>query len=115
VTITSSFYPYRGLGQFYLPIPVDYRGLNITASVYSSHALEVHLLNGKIPTDVAGSSEYFMIANSPYGLPGDETAALSWTINKGGYFTVRVVDVDKDENIEEPFNVTVNIAFVNNT
>jgi hypothetical protein len=113
LTITNSFYPYRGLGQFYLPIPVDYRGLNITASVYSSHALEVHLLNGKTPTDVAGSSEYFMIANSPYGLLGDETAALSWTINKGGYFTVRVVDVD--ENFEDPLNVTVNIAFVNNT
>jgi hypothetical protein len=35
--------------------------------------------------------------------------------DKGGYFTVRVVDVDKDEYFEGPFNVTVNMAFVNNT
>ena len=28
--------------------------------------------------------------------------ALSWRIEKGDYFTVRVVDVDKDENFEEP-------------
>jgi hypothetical protein len=111
VTITNSFYPY--MGEFYLPIPVDYRGLNITASVFSSHPLEVHLWNGLTPTYVADNPVNFMIAHSPYGLLGNRTAAFTWKIDKAGYFTIRVVD--KDKIFQAPFNVTVNIAFTSSS
>ena len=109
ITITNS-YPY--MDQFYFPIPVDYRGLILTVSVQSSHLLEVYLRNGLTPTDVVADDDvYFFIANSPYG--GNENASLSWRIDKGGYFTVRVVNVDK--NILDSFPLTVNVAFINSS
>ncbi|MCW4000206.1 MAG: glycosyltransferase family 39 protein [Candidatus Bathyarchaeota archaeon] len=108
VTVTDSCYPYKG--EFYLPIPVEYRGLNITASAFSSHPIELHLWTGLIDTYVVDNPYNFMVANSEYGLAGNSTASFNWGIDKAGYFTIRVVD--KASSFQTPFNVTVNVEFI---
>jgi hypothetical protein len=107
VTVTNSSYPY--VGEVYLPIPVEYRGLNITASARASVPLEVHLLRGVTPNFAADTWFNSNLAHSKYFLPENTTTAFEnpWTIGFGGYFTIRVVDNEK--NFQAPFNVTVNI------
>jgi hypothetical protein len=111
VTITNSTYPYEG--EAYLPIPVDYRGLNITASVRASVPLEVHLLRGITPNFAADTWFNSNLEHSPYGLPENTTTTFRepWNVGFGGYFTIRVID--KETDFQAPFNVTVNIAFTN--
>jgi hypothetical protein len=108
VTITninSSF-----LGEFYLPIPVDYRSENVTASVISSKPLQVQLFNERLPLDKVENPLNFMIASSPLDTnSGLANYTLNWKIDKAGYFTIRVVD---NETIwQGAFNVTLNLAF----
>jgi hypothetical protein len=111
VTITNSTYPYTG--KCYVPIPVDYRTGNITASVNSSKPIDLELWNGLILTDkIDPATENFMIAKSPYANSSQiAESTLQWHIDKAGYFTLRVID--KEESFENAFNVTLKITFYN--
>jgi hypothetical protein len=111
VTITNNTYPY--FGEFYLPIPVDYRGGTITASANSSKPIEVELWNELATTEkIENPSVNFMIAKSQFdNSSGVGNFTLKWLIDRAGYFTIRIVD--KKEILDYAFNVTLNLTFHN--
>ncbi len=103
-------------GRFCIPIPVDYRGGLMMASVNSSkHLVSVEFWKGVIPETMSTrQSETFepvkqwpiAAANSS----GVENPSFVWQINKWGYFTFLIVD---RETFTESFNVTVDLRFYN--
>jgi hypothetical protein len=111
LTITNSTDLF--MGKCYVPIPVDYRTGNITASVNSLKPIDLELWNGLILTDkIDPTTENFMIAQSLYAnATSTGPYSFDWKIDKAGYFTIRVID--KEENFEKAFNVTIKITFYN--
>lgn len=114
VTVTNSTGPYSG--KFHIPIPVDYREGLMTVSVNSSkHLVSVELWKGIIQEVVTTpSGTYRPLKQWPLQSANSsdvENPSFVWQITKWGYFTFFVVD--REETIEESFNVTVDII-VNN-
>ena len=103
-------------GKFYMPIPVDYKGGLMVASVNSSkHLVSVELWKGIITEVVTSpSGTYRPLEQWPIqsaNSAGVENPSFVWQINTCGYFTFFVVD--QGETFEESFNVTVDINFYN--
>jgi hypothetical protein len=114
VTVTNS----TGLasGKFYMPVPVDYNGGSMMASINSSkHLVSVELWKGIIPEVVATpSGTYGPLKQWPIqsaNSSGVENPSFMWQINECGYFTFFVVG--QGETFEESFNLIVDITFYN--
>ena len=112
VTVTNS--TDLASGKFYIPIPVDYKGGLMMASINSSkHLVSVELWEGiipeagKNPSGIPIKEHPIQTANSS----GVENPSFVWQVNKWGYFTFLIFD--REETFEESFNVTVDIRFYN--
>jgi hypothetical protein len=113
VTVNLTISDTSKVTQCYVPIPVDYRAGNITMEVICSKPLGIELWNEVIPTNqmenpMESPSKNFIIANSTLVTGFDVPApVLSWVIDKGGYFTIRLVD--REKSLWEPINLVLNI------
>jgi membrane carboxypeptidase/penicillin-binding protein PbpC len=110
LTATNDTHPC--VGKFYLPIPVDYRGKTIVASINNSKPIRIELWTQAIPIDKLqkpSEHEFMWVAQSPF-INGSQQTSLTWHIDRAGYFTIRIVD--KEENLENPFNLTLNLRFL---
>ena len=112
VTVTKSTDP--ASSKLHIPIPADYKGGLMMASVNSSkHLISVELWKGIIPeagTNPSGipiKEQPIQTANSS----GVENPSFVWQVNNGGYFTFLIFD--REETFEDSFNVTVDIRFYN--
>jgi hypothetical protein len=111
VTIVNN--TYQDFGEFYLPIPVDYRGGTITASANSSKPIQIELWNELVTTEkIENPAVNFMIAKSHVvNSSGIGNFTLNWRIDRAGYFTIRIVD--NEQSLDTAFNVTLNLTFRN--
>jgi hypothetical protein len=111
VNLTATNDTYPCVGKFYLPIPVDYRGKTIVASINNSKPIRIELWTQAIPIDKLqkpSEQEFMWVAQSPF-INGSQQTSLTWHIDRAGYFTIRIVD--KEENLENPFILTLNLGF----
>jgi hypothetical protein len=111
VNLTATNDTYPCVGKFYLPIPVDYRGKTIVASVNNSEPVRIELWTQAIPVDKLqnpSEKEFIWVAQSPF-INASQQTSLAWHIDRAGYFTIRIVD--KEKSLGTPFNLTVNLGF----
>jgi len=111
VNLTATNDTYPCVGKFYLPIPVDYRGKTIVASVNNSKPVRIELWTQAIPVDKLqnpSEKEFIWVAQSPF-INASQQTSLAWHIDRAGYFTIRIVD--KEKNLGAPFNLTLNLGF----
>jgi len=106
LTITNTTQP--SMGKLYLPIPVDYRGGLMIATVTSCKAINVNLMRGIASTDDI-SRTWFGLCNNTVGF---ENSGFIWRTEKAGYYTVHIIDAENSPS--NAFNVTVNLRFYNN-
>lgn len=106
------------MGKFHMPIPVDYRGGMMVASVSSCKPINVTLWNEIKTTESKRTAEY--LSKEPYfvkewtGLcnntAGLEESGFIWRIEKAGHFTFFVTPLEKTG----AYNVTVDLRFYTN-
>jgi hypothetical protein len=101
-------------GKFYLPIPVDYGGGLMMASVNSyGHSVNIELWNGIHSEETNSTGQENLVAKRwPQSISnsGVENPSFVWQIDKAGYFTFSVFD---RKSFDVNFNVTVDIRFCN--
>jgi hypothetical protein len=113
LTITNSTQP--SMGEFYLPIPVDYRGGLMIATINSPNPVNVKLWNGLVPIgDIQSSLEkpirtWSGLCNNTLGF---ENSGFIWRTQKAGYYTFQIINAEN--TMTNTFNVTVNLRFYNN-
>jgi hypothetical protein len=110
LTLTNTTSTY--LGKCYLPIPVDYKGGLIVASINSSTPLQIQLWSELIPNDKIekpSEQEFMYVAQSPVN--ASAPYSLTWSIDRAGYFTFRVLG--NETAAPAPFNVTLDLKFYN--
>jgi membrane carboxypeptidase/penicillin-binding protein PbpC len=81
------------------------------ASVNNSKPIRIELWTQAIPIDKLqkpSEQEFMWVAQSPF-INGSQQTSLTWHIDRAGYFTIRIVD--KEENLENPFILTLNLGF----
>jgi len=115
LTVTSKTWPPSA--KFYIPIPADYReGLMMASFNSSKHLVDVELWNRIISEKENASSldKSKLVMKWPVTLTnssGVENLSFVWQINRAGYFTFLIVD--REETLEESFNVTLDLRFCN--
>lgn len=113
LTITNTTQP--NMGKFYLPIPVDYRGGVMVATINSPKPVNVTLSNGLVSTDNIQNSSKNSSIKELYGLCnntlGFESSGFIWRTQKAGYYTFHIISAEN--NPTNAFNVTVTLRFYN--
>lgn len=88
------------LESFYLPIPVDYRGGNLTVQINNSKRVDGELYSGLIPQNkIEDPHEQYELVKNWTGQGGvsstPQNSSFMWQIDKAGYFTFRVINPEK--------------------
>jgi hypothetical protein len=109
LTITNTTQP--SMGKFYLPIPVDYRGGLMIATVTSCKPVNVTLYNGLFD-NIQDSKPIRTRSGLCNNTLGFESSGFIWRTEKAGYYTVHIIDAENSPS--KAFNVTVNLRFYNN-
>lgn len=104
----------------YLAIPVDCRTGNITAYVTSSKDVTIELWNGFLSaTELKAKSDNGDACIIPWSISSTNestagTPSFIWTVDKAGYFTIKILNLNDLEIDPLPFRVTIDINFTRN-